>query len=60
MYNLHPLLMENGYTFCKISDLEQDEKTMAIGQFDHRGVSVHPSDYGMKCIADSILEKIDL
>ena len=56
MYNLYPLLMENGYTFCKISDLEQDEKTMAIGQFDHRGVSVHPSDYGMKCIADRILE----
>lgn len=54
------VIAENGYTYCRISDLEQDEKTMAIGQFEHKGVSVHPSDYGMKCIADRILEKIRL
>lgn len=51
--------VENGYTFCKIGDLEQDEKTMAIGQFEHKGVSLHPSDYGMRKIADRIVEKID-
>ena len=49
---------ENGYTYCKISDLERDEKTMAIGQFEHEGVSMHPSDYGMKKIAERILEKV--
>ena len=49
---------ENGYTFCSISDLEQDERTMAKGLFKHEGVSVHPGDYGMECIAQRILEKI--
>ena len=46
--------IENGYIFCDISDLEMDERTMAIGEYDHNGVAVHPSDYGMKCIADRI------
>ena len=49
---------ENGYIFCQINDLEQDEKTMAKGLFEHHGVSIHPSDYGMKCIAERILDKI--
>lgn len=49
---------ENGYTFCHISDLEQDERTMAKGLFEHEGVAVHPGDYGMECIAKRILEKL--
>lgn len=49
---------ENGYTFCSISDLEQDERTMAKGLFEHEGVAVHPGDYGMECIAKRILKKI--
>lgn len=48
------LAEEEGYTFVKISDLEQDEKTMAIGLFEHDGVAHHPGDYGMQCIADRI------
>ena len=46
---------ENNYIFCDISDLERDEKTMALGEYEHEGVSVHPGDYGMKCIAERIL-----
>ena len=49
---------ENNYIFCDISDLEKDEKTMAIGLFEHEGVAVHPGDYGMKCIAERILDSI--
>lgn len=49
---------EHNYVFCDISDLEKDEKTMALGNFEHRGICVHPSDYGMKCIADKILSCI--
>ena len=49
---------ENGYTFCHIGDLEDDDKTLAIGLFEHKGVSLHPGDYGMKCIAQRILEKL--
>lgn len=48
---------EQGYTFCHLCDLEKDPKTMALGQFEHRGVSVHPSDYGMKMIAERLFEK---
>ena len=49
---------EKGYTFCHLTDLEQDERTMALGLFEHRGVAGHPGDFGMQCIADRILAKI--
>ena len=49
---------DNNYIFCDISDLEKDEKTMAIGLFEHKGIAVHPGDYGMQCIADRILNSI--
>ncbi len=52
------IAMENGYLFCHITDLENDERTMAIGLFDHDGVAHHPSDFGMQCIADRIMEAI--
>ncbi len=50
---------ENGYTFCSIKDLSDDEKTMAIGLFEHRGVSIHPGDYGMEMIAKRIYAAIE-
>lgn len=49
---------EKGYTFCHLTDLEEDERTMALGLFEHKGVAGHPGDFGMQCIADRILAKI--
>ena len=46
---------ENGYSFVHLTDLEKDERTMALGQYEHDGVAHHPSDFGMKCIADRIM-----
>jgi len=45
---------EDGYLFCSLGDLEKDEANMAIGQYEHRGVSLHPSDAGMEQIAKKI------
>ena len=49
---------ERGYTFCHLTDLEEDERTMAKGLFEHEGVASHPGDFGMQCIANRILDKI--
>lgn len=51
---------ENGYTFVHLTDLEKDERTMALGQYEHDGVAHHPGDFGMKCIADRILSKLEV
>ena len=60
VYNdcLREVCEEKGYTFCHLTDLEEDERTMAKGLFEHPGVAGHPGDYGMQCIADRILAKI--
>ena len=47
-----------GYTLVKIGDLGADDENMAIGKFDHHGVSVHPGDLGMRRIAERIVDKI--
>ena len=54
------VVTENRYTYCKISDLSEDKNTMALGQFEHQGVCMHPNDYGMKKIADRIFEKFEI
>ncbi len=50
---------ENGYTLCHIGDLEDDKRTMALGRYEHEGICLHPGDYGMRCIADRIIAKIN-
>ncbi len=57
VYNdcLREVCEEKGYTFCHLTDLEEDERTMAKGLFEHAGVAGHPGDFGMQCIADRIL-----
>ncbi len=55
---IREVIKERGYTYCKLSGLELDESTMAIGLFEHKGVAAHPGDYGMACIAERILDCI--
>lgn len=54
----YEVCMENQYEFCRISDLGKEDENMALGLFEHHGVAMHPSDLGMKRIAERILEKI--
>ena len=49
---------ERGYTFCKLSDMGEDESNMAIGLFEHKGVAAHPGDLGMERIAKRLCDLI--
>lgn len=52
--------IKNDYPFVTLPDLFQNDKTnAAIGLFEHEGVANHPSDKGMKNIADRIWNKIE-
>ena len=55
---LREICEEESYTFCCISDLQNDTRTMALDEYEHEGVAIHPSDYGMKLIAERISGKI--
>ncbi len=50
---------EKGYTFCELSDLYANQETMALENFEHKGVSLHPSDYGMELIATRIVQCVE-
>ena len=55
---IHTVAKEKGYPLVCLNDLGKAEENMAIGQFGHSGVAIHPNDVGMRKIAERIVEKI--
>ena len=51
-------IKEKGYTYVSLNDLGDDDENKAIGQYWHEGVSAHPSDEGMRKIAERIVAKL--
>ncbi|MBQ8725991.1 MAG: SGNH/GDSL hydrolase family protein [Clostridia bacterium] len=45
-------------TFVPLNDLGSNDENMAIGQFWHNGVAIHPNDLGMSRIAQRIVKAI--
>ncbi len=49
---------EGMFDFVRLSDLSKDKANMAYGKFENQGVAMHPSDQGMRFIANRIWETI--
>ena len=49
---------EEGYIYVALEDLGEDDKNMAIGEFWHKGVAIHPNDEGMRKIAKRIVSAL--
>ena len=46
---------EQNFLFVPLRDLGEKNENMAIGQFEHVGVAMHPNDEGMRKIAERIV-----
>ena len=55
---LRSLAEERGYPCVELGAIGKDDSMMAIGLFEHRGVSIHPGDKGMQYIADTVYEEL--
>lgn len=51
---------EHNFVFVPLNDLGEHEENMAIGQFWHEGVAIHPNDEGMRKIAERLADVISL
>ncbi len=49
---------DNGYVTVYLGKLEEDSTMMALGEYEHKGVSLHPGDRGMAEIARRINAEI--
>lgn len=49
---------EKEYNLVELEELGEEDSMMAIGLFEHHGVSIHPGDKGMAAIAEKILQLI--
>lgn len=49
---------KSGVYFVSLEDIQGDEYK-AIGEYEHEGVAAHPSDKGMRAIAEKIFEAIE-
>ena len=49
---------QTGYPLVSLGDLGEEKENMAIGQFWHDGVAIHPNDTGMRKIAERIVEQL--
>lgn len=53
---IEELSKETDNPLVKLGDLGDNKEMMAIGLFEHEGVSIHPGDKGMQAIADRIYD----
>lgn len=56
---IEKVALEKGYTFVRLRDLSASKENMAIGLFWHQGVAMHPSDEGMRQIAERIVNALN-
>lgn len=58
--SIKQVAFENGFDFVELKDLGEDSRYMAIGQYWHSGVSIHPNDLGMLKIAERMVSSLRL
>ena len=55
---IRALAKKRGEVCRELTEIGKREDLMAIGQFEHRGVAMHPSDKGMQFIADQVFDDV--